>query len=86
VITTVEGLADPDGALHAVQEAFVACGAVQCGFCTPGLLMSAAALLDEHPHPSDDQIAAGLAGNLCRCTGYYSIRAAVERAASRSRP
>ncbi len=84
VITTVEGLADPDGALHAVQEAFVACAAVQCGFCTPGLLMSAAALLYEHPHPSDDQITAGLAGNLCRCTGYYSIRAAVERAASRS--
>ena len=85
-ITTVEGLADPHGTLHAVQEAFVECGAVQCGFCTPGLLMSAAALLDEHPHPSDDQIAAGLAGNLCRCTGYYSIRAAVERAASRSKP
>ncbi len=85
VVTTVEGLADPEGALHAVQEAFVACGAVQCGFCTPGLLMSAAALLDEHPDPSVDQIDAGLAGNLCRCTGYYTIRAAVERAASRLR-
>jgi carbon-monoxide dehydrogenase medium subunit len=81
-VVTVEGLADSQGALHAVQEAFVACAAVQCGFCTPGLLMSCAALLDEHPQPTDDQIAAGLAGNLCRCTGYYAIRAAVDRAAA----
>ncbi|MCP4961275.1 MAG: 2Fe-2S iron-sulfur cluster binding domain-containing protein [Actinomycetia bacterium] len=85
-IVTVEGLAD-DGQLHAVQSAFAECGAVQCGFCTPGLLMSSAMLLDEVESPSRGQIKAGLAGNLCRCTGYVAIETAVSTAAAtKSRP
>ena len=72
-ITTVEGLAPPDGSLHPVQQALADCGGVQCGFCTPGFVMSAAMLADEEPHPSREQVEHGLAGNLCRCTGYYSI-------------
>ena len=72
-ITTVEGLAPPDGRLHPVQQALADCGGVQCGFCTPGFVMSAAMLAQEEPHPSRDQVEHGLAGNLCRCTGYYSI-------------
>jgi carbon-monoxide dehydrogenase small subunit len=79
-VTTVEGLAGPDG-LHPVQEAFVRAGAVQCGFCTPGLVVAAAALLDAVPAPSDDEIREALSGNLCRCTGYTKILDAV-RAAS----
>jgi len=79
-VTTVEGL-ESNGRLHAVQEAFIECGAVQCGFCTPGFLVSAAALLEEFPQPSQEQVSAGLAGNLCRCTGYFSIVNAVVRAA-----
>ncbi len=79
-ITTVEGLAK-DGALHPVQRAFVERGGLQCGFCTPGMLLSAKALLDEHPHPTRDEIRFALAGNLCRCTGYDKIVEAVERAA-----
>jgi len=69
------------GPLHPIQEAFVAEGAVQCGFCTPGFLVAAAKLLEEYPEPSRNQVAAGLAGNLCRCTGYYAIHAAVQTAA-----
>ena len=72
-VTTVEGLAPPGGALHPVQQALADCGGVQCGFCTPGFVMSAAMLAAEEPHPSREQIEHGLAGNLCRCTGYYSI-------------
>ncbi len=72
-ITTVEGLTPSDGALHPVQQALADCGGVQCGFCTPGFVMSAAMLADEEPHPSREQVEHGLAGNLCRCTGYYSI-------------
>ncbi len=79
-VTTVEGLGS-DGALHPAQEAFIECGAVQCGFCTPGFVVAAAALLEECPQPSARQVTAGLSGNLCRCTGYYSIVAAVLRAA-----
>ncbi|MCU0967587.1 MAG: (2Fe-2S)-binding protein [Rubrivivax sp.] len=80
-VETVEGLARPDGALHPLQQAFVDAHGLQCGFCTPGMLMAAACLLEEHAQPSDDEIAHALEGNLCRCTGYVNIVAAVRRAA-----
>ena len=80
-IVTVEGLAD-DGRLHKVQEAFVAAGAVQCGFCTPGLVVAAADLLKRNVYPSDDDIREALSGNLCRCTGYAKIFDAVRMAAA----
>jgi carbon-monoxide dehydrogenase small subunit len=79
-VVTVEGLAD-DGRLHRVQEAFVEAGAVQCGFCTPGLVVAAADLLERTPDPDDDQIREALSGNLCRCTGYGKIFEAVRIAA-----
>ena len=79
-VTTVEGLADGDR-LHRVQEAFVAAGAVQCGFCTPGLVVATADLLERSPSPSDDEIREALSGNLCRCTGYAKIFDAVRLAA-----
>jgi carbon-monoxide dehydrogenase medium subunit len=79
-ITTVEGLAQGDE-LHPVQQAFIDEGAVQCGYCTPGFVMSGANLLQEMAQPSHEQIIAGLHGNLCRCTGYYKIVRAIERAA-----
>jgi carbon-monoxide dehydrogenase small subunit len=81
-VVTVEGLAS-DGGLHPVQEAFVAAGAVQCGFCTPGLVVAACDLLARVPQPSDLEIREALAGNLCRCTGYEKILDAVRLAASR---
>jgi len=86
-VTTIEGLASGD-ALHPVQEAFSRCHGLQCGFCTPGMIMATTDLLKRHPDPSDDQIRDGLAGNLCRCTGYVNIEAAVREAAvaMRSRP
>jgi carbon-monoxide dehydrogenase small subunit len=79
-VVTVEGLAE-DGKLHRVQEAFVEAGAVQCGFCTPGLVVAAADLLEHTPAPSDDEIREALSGNLCRCTGYMKIFDAVRMAA-----
>jgi len=79
-VTTVEGLAS-DGELHPVQQAFVECGAVQCGFCTPGLIVSTHDLLERNPAPSDPEIREALAGNLCRCTGYEKILDAVRQAA-----
>ncbi|MCC6187558.1 MAG: (2Fe-2S)-binding protein [Anaerolineales bacterium] len=75
-ITTIEGLATA-GQLHPMQQAFIEHGALQCGFCTPGLIVTAKQLLEEKPDSSDEEIRAGLAGNLCRCTGYVQILAAV---------
>ncbi|GLV50657.1 (2Fe-2S)-binding protein [Thermobispora bispora] len=79
-ITTVEGLAK-DGELSPVQRAFIECHALQCGFCTPGFLTTITAFLRENPSPTDDEIVEGIAGNLCRCTGYQNIIKAVRRAA-----
>ena len=79
-VVTVEGLA-ADGELHPVQEAFVEAGAVQCGFCTPGLVVAAADLLRRSPQPTDDELREALSGNLCRCTGYQKIFDAVRAAA-----
>ena len=79
-VTTVEGLASGT-TLHPLQQAFLDHGGVQCGFCTPGMLISATALLAANPDPTDDEIRAGLSGNLCRCTGYVGIVAAVRSAA-----
>ncbi|WP_298835683.1 (2Fe-2S)-binding protein [uncultured Piscinibacter sp.] len=79
-VTTVEGLASGDRP-HPLQEAFMACHGLQCGFCTPGMLMAACGLLREQPQPSEAQIAEALEGNLCRCTGYVNIVAAVQQAA-----
>ena len=80
-VTTIEGLASADGRLHPIQEAFLSAGAVQCGFCTPGMILSAKSLLDENPDPDDEAIKTALAGNLCRCTGYHDIILAVKRGA-----
>src|SRR5580692_4975871 len=82
-IVTVEGMAAADGALHPLQQAFLEAGAVQCGFCTPGLLVAAHDLLARHPDPGDADIREALAGNLCRCTGYEKILEAVRLAAQR---
>jgi aerobic carbon-monoxide dehydrogenase small subunit len=80
-ITTIEGLAAEDGTLHPVQAAFRELHGLQCGFCTPGFVMSICGFLAERPHPSEDEIREGVAGNLCRCTGYANIIRAVARAA-----
>jgi len=79
-VTTIEGLAGPEGRLSPVQEAFVERGGIQCGFCSPGMILAATALLDRHPDPDRAQIRQALAGNLCRCTGYEQIVESVERA------
>jgi aerobic carbon-monoxide dehydrogenase small subunit len=84
-IVTVEGLAGSDGSLHPVQQAFIDAGAVQCGFCTPGLLVAAHDLLARDPDPADADVREALAGNLCRCTGYEKILDAVRLAATRLR-
>lgn len=83
-VATVEGLIE-DGALHPLQDAFADIGASQCGYCTPGILITARALLDREPNPTREQIKDALAGNLCRCTGYLQIVEAVEAAAARLR-
>ncbi len=75
-IVTIEGL-EEDGKLHPLQKAFAEKGAIQCGFCTPGMIMTAKAFLDEEPHPSEDEVKKAIAGNLCRCTGYVKIVEAI---------
>jgi len=75
-VTTIEGLAGDDG-LHPMQQAFMECHGLQCGYCTPGMVMAATSLLDENPNPSEAQVREGLEGNLCRCTGYNNIVKAV---------
>jgi carbon-monoxide dehydrogenase small subunit len=76
-VTTVEGLASPDGSLHPVQRAFREQHGLQCGFCTPGMIMASVSLLADNPKPTRDEVRAGLEGNLCRCTGYHNIVSAV---------
>ena len=83
-ITTIEGLGDVSH-LHPIQQAFIDAGAVQCGYCTPGMTLTAKALLDRQPHPTPEQIREAISGNLCRCTGYVKIEAAIRMAAERSR-
>ncbi|MBM4027413.1 MAG: (2Fe-2S)-binding protein [Planctomycetes bacterium] len=83
-ITTIEGLAQGDR-LHPVQEAFLEEGAMQCGYCTPGMILSAVALLQQTPNPTDEEIVAGMNGNICRCNGYVKIQNAVRRAAEKMR-
>lgn len=80
-VTTIEGLEAPDGTLHPLQKAFAEYGAVQCGFCTPGMILAAKGLLNRVPQPSEEEIKRALAGNLCRCTGYNQIIEAVKGAA-----
>ncbi len=82
-VTTIEGLVAEGNRLHPIQEAFVEKGGIQCGFCTPGMIMSAKALLDERPDPSDEEIRRGISGNLCRCTGYVQIVESIKEAAKR---
>ena len=80
-ITTIEGLAAEDGTLHPMQAAFKECHGLQCGFCTPGMVMTSIDLVQHHPHGSEREIRAGLEGNLCRCTGYQNIVRAVQQGA-----
>ena len=80
-VTTIEGLAT-NGEMHPMKQAFTEHHALQCGYCTPGMIMAAVSLLDDNPSPSEDEIRHGLEGNLCRCTGYHNIVKAVQAAAS----
>jgi carbon-monoxide dehydrogenase small subunit len=84
-VVTIEGVSPPDGSLNPVQEAFRAEHGLQCGFCTPGFVLAAMSFLEDNPHPDDDQIRTAMSGNLCRCTGYQGIVAAVRRAATAGR-
>jgi carbon-monoxide dehydrogenase small subunit len=82
-LTTIEGMAGTNSELHPIQQAFLEKHGLQCGFCTPGIIMSTHAMLHEHPHPSEEEIREGLSGTLCRCTGYQNIVEAVQLAAER---
>jgi carbon-monoxide dehydrogenase small subunit len=82
-VTTIEGLAQ-DGKLHPMQEGFWEQHGLQCGYCTPGMILSACALIERNPHPTEEQIRHGLEGNICRCTGYHNIVKAVQQAATKS--
>jgi carbon-monoxide dehydrogenase small subunit len=81
-VVTIEGVADTKRGLHPIQKAFIEHGAIQCGFCTPGMVLSAKALLDENPKPTEEEIRNGIAGNLCRCTGYLQIIEAIKAASN----
>ncbi|WP_420450981.1 (2Fe-2S)-binding protein [Ilumatobacter sp.] len=81
-VRTIEGMAEADGTLHPMQQAFMENHGLQCGFCTPGMVMAATSLLDENPSPTEDEVRLGLEGNLCRCTGYHNIVKSVLAAAS----
>jgi len=81
-ILTIEGLAAQDGTLHPIQQAFVEKGGIQCGYCSPGMILAAKALLDENPNPSEEEIKDAIAGNICRCTGYVQIIDAIRSASS----
>lgn len=83
-VTTIEGLAQ-DGQLHPLQEAFIEEGAIQCGYCAPGMILSAKALLEENPRPTEEEIRAWLSGNICRCTGYVKPIQAIQKAAEKLR-
>ena len=82
-VTTIEGLVQPDNRLSSIQQAFAERGGIQCGFCSPGMILSARALLDENPDPSEEEIREALTGNLCRCTGYVQIIDSVKQAAGK---
>ena len=82
-ITTIEGVANPDGTLSALQEGFRMMHGLQCGYCTPGMILRAHRLLQENPNPTEDEIRYGIAGNLCRCTGYVNIVKAIQYAAAK---
>ncbi|WP_298982130.1 (2Fe-2S)-binding protein [uncultured Roseibium sp.] len=82
-LTTIEGMANPDGTLSALQEGFRQMHGLQCGFCTPGMIMRAHTLLKENPNPTEDEIRMGISGNLCRCTGYQNIIKAIQYAAAK---
>ncbi|WP_270887397.1 (2Fe-2S)-binding protein [Pedococcus sp. 5OH_020] len=84
-VTTIEGIAR-DGELHPMQQAFHECHALQCGYCTPGMIMQAIDVLNDNPHPSEEEIRLGLEGNLCRCTGYHNIVKAVQQVAGAQAP
>ena len=84
-VLTIEGIANPDGTLHALQEGFREMHGLQCGFCTPGMIVRAYRLLQENPNPTDDEIRMGISGNLCRCTGYQNIVSAIQSAAAKLR-
>ena len=79
-VDTIEGLADDDGTLHPVQQAFHECHALQCGYCTPGMVMASVSMIEESPSMTEDEVREGLEGNLCRCTGYHNIVKAVLQA------
>ncbi len=85
-VSTIEGLAGSDGSFHPVQEGFRQCHGLQCGYCTPGMIMASVGILADNPHPSESEIRMGLEGNICRCTGYQKIVEAVQWAAAHPQP
>ena len=84
-VLTIEGLIGENNRMHPIQEAFIECGGLQCGFCTPGMVISTKALLDENPNPSEEEIRRGIAGNFCRCTGYTKIFESIKMASRKLR-